>query len=591
MGFSFCRWVLVVLMSAASVAHAGGTLIYNVNGHTMAAGARVDFIAIEYSNGLIERLYTDEQSVQGSLAEHRIDGKGSTLLPGLIDAHGHISSLGASLRSVDLTGAASETEAAQRVQQFSGDDSAADQSWIQGRGWNQVLWPERQFPDRRSLDAVAPNRPVALSRVDGHAMWVNSKALALAGIDASTPDPEGGQIIRDRSGEPSGVLVDNAMDLVFEAIGVASLEAVEADIVRGLEAAAATGLTSVHDAGVSAQEVQAYRNLQAAGRLPIRVYPMLSVLDPDNDPLLAEGPFRSEDGMLHVRSVKISADGALGSRGAALHRDYSDMPDHTGLLLLSDEELSQHIGRSAQAGFQVNVHAIGDLANTRVLEKFADINQSPKIRAQRHRVEHAQILRPQDINQFAKLDVIASIQPTHATSDKNMAEDRLGASRLEGAYAWNTLLRSQARLAGGSDFPVEPANPLYGLHAAVTRTDREGEPLGGWRPEEKLSPAEALSLFTEWAAYAGHEEEFLGRLAPGFAADFVLVKDDFFAQSEQAIWQNEVLATVVAGKVSIGVPPAQCEPKTPGHAGFCATCWRAHGPPNMCLLGLGYIQA
>ena len=549
MGFSFCRWVLVVLMSAASVAHAGGTLIYNVNGHTMAAGARVDFIAIEYSNGLIERLYTDEQSVQGSLAEHRIDGKGSTLLPGLIDAHGHISSLGASLRSVDLTGAASETEAAQRVQQFSGDDPAADQSWIQGRGWNQVLWPERQFPDRRSLDAVAPNRPVALSRVDGHATWVNSKALALAGIDASTPDPEGGQIIRDRSGEPSGVLVDNAMDLVFEAIGVASLEAVEADIVRGLEAAAATGLTSVHDAGVSAQEIQAYRNLQAAGRLPIRVYPMLSVLDPDNDPLLAEGPFRSEDGMLHVRSVKISADGALGSRGAALHRDYSDMPDHTGLLLLSDEELSQHIGRSAQAGFQVNVHAIGDLANTRVLEKFADINQSTKIRAQRHRVEHAQILRPQDINQFAKLDVIASIQPTHATSDKNMAEDRLGASRLEGAYAWNTLLRSQARLAGGSDFPVEPANPLYGLHAAVTRTDREGEPLGGWRPEEKLSRAEALSLFTEWAAYAGHEEEFLGRLAPGFAADFVLVKDDFFAQFEQAIWQNEVLATVVAGKV------------------------------------------
>ncbi|MEY2909498.1 MAG: hypothetical protein RLZZ602_2021 [Pseudomonadota bacterium] len=549
MGFSFCRWVVVVLMSAASVAHAGGTLIYNVNGHTMAAGARVDFIAIEYSNGLIDRVYTDEQSVQGSLAEHRIDGKGSTLLPGLIDAHGHISSLGASLRSVDLTGAASETEAAQRVQQFSGDDPAADQSWIQGRGWNQVLWPERQFPDRRSLDAVAPNRPVALSRVDGHAMWVNSKALALAGIDASTPDPEGGQIIRDRSGEPSGVLVDNAMDLVFEAIGVASLEAVEADIVRGLEAAAATGLTSVHDAGVSAQEIQAYRNLQAAGRLPIRVYPMLSVLDPDNDPLLAEGPFRSEDGMLHVRSVKISADGALGSRGAALHRDYSDMPDHTGLLLLSDEELSQHIGRSAQAGFQVNVHAIGDLANTRVLEKFADINQSPKIRAQRHRVEHAQILRPQDINQFAKLDVIASIQPTHATSDKNMAEDRLGASRLEGAYAWNTLLRSQARLAGGSDFPVEPANPLYGLHAAVTRTDREGEPLGGWRPEEKLSRAEALSLFTEWAAYAGHEEEFLGRLAPGFAADFVLVKDDFFAQSEQAIWQNEVLATVVAGKV------------------------------------------
>jgi predicted amidohydrolase YtcJ len=335
---------------------------------------------------------------------------------------------------------------------------------------------------------------------------------------------------------------------VAAAIGTPSISDIEENLLRGLTALAATGLTSVHDAGISADELTAYKNLQQRGELPIRVYPMLWVLDPANDANLQAGPFRSADGMLHLKSVKIQADGALGSRGAALHDDYSDDPGNRGLSLLSEEALSQHIRRSAAAGFQVNVHAIGDLANTQVLDEFEALNKDPAARGLRNRVEHAQILRPVDLQRFAPLGVVASIQPTHATSDKNMAGDRLGEARLEGAYAWQTILDSGARAAGGSDFPVEPPNPLYGLHAAVARTDRDGNPLGGWRPQEKLSREASLSLFTEWAAWAGHDEDSLGRLQPGYAADFVLLRDDYFTQPEQAIWSNKVLATVVAGE-------------------------------------------
>ncbi len=539
--------LLALLFSAGTQADA--TLLYNINGYTMVEGQRQRFVAIEYDNGVVVQVYSNAESAATSTAEQRVDGQSATVLPGLIDAHGHVESYGMALSNVDLAGSRTAFEAAQKVAVFVKEGGAGDDGWIRGRGWNQVLWPDKTFPTRSALDAISKTRPIALDRVDNHALWVNSAALALAGIDRNTPDPEGGQIIRDADGEPTGVLVDNAMAAVEAAFGTASMATIEADLKRGLTALAATGMTAVHDAGISARVLTAYRNLQARKELPIRVYPMLSVLDPANDANLAAGPTRSADGMLHVRSVKISADGALGSRGAALHQDYSDSPGSRGLLLLSDEALAQHIRRSAAANFQINVHAIGDLANTRVLDEFAAINDEPEVRALRHRVEHAQIVRPVDLHRFAGLDVIASIQPTHATSDKNMAGDRLGEARLEGAYAWQTLLNQGARLAGGSDFPVEPPEPLYGLHAAVTRTDRNGDPLGGWRPQEKLSRDASLSLFTEWAAYASHEEQFLGRLAPGFAADFVLLREDYFAQPEQDIWRNEVITTVVAGEV------------------------------------------
>jgi predicted amidohydrolase YtcJ len=526
------------------------TLVYNLQGYTMLDGARVAFSALEYENGLVTAIYDDAEAAQSSTAETRINANGASLLPGLIDAHGHVSAYGAALARVDLTGSRSEEGSVERVAAFLADDAAT--GWIRGRGWNQVLWPGKQFPGRASLDAVTGDRPAALDRVDGHALWVNSAALRAAGIDADTPDPEGGQILRDPDGEPTGVLIDNAMGIVMAAIGEPSVDELEVQIERSLTALAALGLTAVHDAGISARSLQAYRNLQQQGRMPIRAYVMLSVLDPANDAMLAAGPWVSEDGMLSVRSVKISADGALGSRGAALHADYSDRPGHRGLLLLDEATLRHHMQRAAAAGFQVNVHAIGDLANTRVLDEFARINTDPEQRALRHRVEHAQILTPADIGRFKDLDVIASVQPTHATSDKNMAGDRLGEARLEGAYAWQTLFSSGARLAGGSDFPVEPAEPFFGLHAAVTRQDRDGQPPGGWRIGEALSRDKALSLFTEDAAYSAHAEDQLGRLLPGYSADFILVRDNYFSVSREELWKNQVLGTVVAGKVVFG---------------------------------------
>jgi predicted amidohydrolase YtcJ len=539
---------LVAMLLIPIAASSATTLIHNIKGYSMRDGERVSFTALEYADGKVTAIYSSEAAMAASQAGNRIDGGGATLLPGLIDAHGHVSSYAQALTSVDMTGTTSEDEAAARIAGFLEASPDAGSGWIRGNGWNQVLWDSGEFPDRASLDSVTGERPAAFSRVDGHALWVNSAALRAAGIDRNTPDPDGGQILRDADGEPTGVLIDNAMSAIRAAIGQPSVDEFEDRLELGLTALAALGLTGVHDAGISAREMQAYRNLQAQGRLPIRVYAMLSVRDPANDATLEQGPWTAADAMLSVRSVKILADGALGSRGAALHEDYSDQPGHRGLLVLDADSLRHHMQRSVAAGFQANVHAIGDRANTLVLDEFERLNQEPASRSLRHRIEHTQILRPTDIGRFKALDVIASVQPTHATSDKNMAGDRLGEERLEGAYAWQTLFESGARLAGGSDFPVEPAEPFFGLHAAVTRQDRNGEPPGGWRVGEALSRNQALPLFTEDAAYAGHAEESLGRLEPGYAADYVLVRDDFFAVSRDQLWQNRVLATVVAGK-------------------------------------------
>jgi predicted amidohydrolase YtcJ len=308
------------------------------------------------------------------------------------------------------------------------------------------------------------------------------------------------------------------------------------------------GVTSVHDAGINATEVRALQALHKKQQMPVRVYAMLNVLDPENDEYLDRGPIPDPQGMLDIVSVKISADGALGSRGAALFEDYSDEAGNKGLLLLKDEQLSLHINRAMAAGYQVNTHAIGDLANAKVLDYYEQFIAKHDSRHLRHRIEHSQILRLQDIPRFESLGVVASIQPTHATSDKNMAGDRLGEHRLRGAYVWNSLQKAGAVLAGGSDFPVEPANPMFGLHAAVTRQDRDNQPLGGWMEDQKLSRDVSLSMFTEGAAFAAHQDAKLGRLLPGYYADFILLRDDYFTVPEQDIWKNQVIATYVAGR-------------------------------------------
>jgi len=536
---------LTAFVLTAGVTHAA-TLVHNVQGYSLNQGELQQFVALEFDAGKVTRLYADLASAEASAAVTRIDGAGATLLPGLIDAHGHISSHGQALASVDLVGVTSEQQAAQRVAQFL--QQRPDSEWVQGRGWNQVLWPGKAFPAKASLDAVSDNRAVVLGRVDGHALWVNSRALALAGITAETPDPDGGQIVRDDEGQPTGVLIDNAMDQLVAVMPRPSVEQLAELQYTALEDLASYGLTAVHDAGIPASEVQAYQTLQRAGRLPVRVYAMLDVRDPANDRYLNAGPSVDEAHMLDIRSVKISADGALGSRGAALFEDYSDGPGNRGLLLHTPESLEHHMNRAVAAGFQVNTHAIGDLANARVLDLYERLNSDSKSAALRHRVEHAQILRPQDIARFPALSVIASVQPVHATSDKNMAGDRLGDGRLKGAYAWQSLLDSGARMAGGSDFPVESPNPFFGLYAAVTRQGQDGEPPGGWMPDQKMSRQDALALFTEGAAYAAHQEGVLGRLQPGYFADFILVNKDFFKVPESELWQLQVKATYVAGE-------------------------------------------
>ncbi|MEX2470283.1 MAG: amidohydrolase [Pseudohongiellaceae bacterium] len=522
------------------------TLIHNVNGYTLDGNRQLQrFVALQFSDDRVDRVFRDGESLTTTV-DHRVDGEGRTLIPGLIDAHGHVLSFGLSLLRVDLTGTGTEQEAAQRVADFS--SATTELEWIQGRGWNQVLWDSNSFPAAATLDDVVPDRPVWLTRVDGHAGWANSAAMELAGIDARTRDPNGGQIIRDEDGRATGVFVDNAMDLITQHIPPLSAEEIDYALATAMTGLAGYGLTSVHDAGAGSAVIQAYKRLVAAGPLPIRVNVMIAAGDENYELLLGQGHYRSADDTLTINSVKIAADGALGSRGAALIDDYSDMPGHRGLLLLDDERLEYFMRAAMNAGFQVNTHAIGDDANRIVLDNYEALIRETGSRALRHRVEHAQVLRFEDILRFSELGVIASMQATHATSDKNMAQDRLGEVRIQGAYAWRKLLEAGAIIANGSDFPVESPNPFWGLHAAVTRQDQSNEPPGGWFPEEQMTLEEAFASFTVDAAYAGHQEDLLGTLEPGRKADFILVDRDPFAIAPSALWQVEVEQTWVGGR-------------------------------------------
>ncbi len=534
------------LAGAATLSNAQTTLISDVHGYTINEDHQMlEFSALQFTDGKIDRIYSAGEALPQDSDIIRIDGNGRTLLPGLVDAHGHVLSYGLSLLRVDLTGTSSEEEAVARIREFQAQNGNLE--WIQGRGWNQVLWSSNEFPSASTLDEFFGDTPVWLTRVDGHAGWANSAAMDLAGVNAATQDPEGGQIIRDAEGRPTGTFVDNAMDLVTANIPQLSIEEQAFALRRSMQALAAQGLTSVHDAGISASTLQAYQLLLEEGPLPIRVNAMLAAGDPQLPELLAAGHIASADGTFTVNSIKISADGALGSRGAALIEDYSDMPGHRGLLLLDPQRMHEIMRMAMEANFQVNIHAIGDNANKIVLDNFAVLIPETGTRDLRHRIEHAQILRYEDILRFAELGVIPSMQSTHATSDKNMAQDRIGEIRIQGAYAWRKLIDAGAIIANGSDFPVESPNPFYGLHAAITRQDHDNIPEGGWFPEEKMTATEAFASFTVDAAYAGHQEDELGTLTPGKAADFILVDQDIFADSPTQIWRATVSETWVNG--------------------------------------------
>ncbi|HCA35721.1 MAG TPA: amidohydrolase [Gammaproteobacteria bacterium] len=526
-------------------AFADTTLYTNVNGYTLNSDYELlRFNAIQFTDDRVDAIFGEGEELPDD-ASKVIDGGGQTMIPGLVDAHGHVLTYGLGLLRVDLVGATTEAEAAQRVLDFAADNTELE--WVQGRGWNQVLWDSNEFPTAASLDALVSDRPVWLTRVDGHAAWANTMAMELAGINQNTEDPVGGQIIRDENSNATGVFVDTAMSYIREQIPDTSFEEQKVALIAAMKSLATYGITSVHDAGIGSSTISAYKELVADAPLPIRVYAMIAASDPLYQDRLEEGFIESDDLTFAIESVKVVADGALGSRGAALIEDYHDDPGNRGLLRYNDERLEFLMRAAMNAGFQVNTHAIGDDANMRALDNYEQLILETNSRDRRHRVEHAQILRYEDILRFAELGVVPSMQATHATSDKNMAEDRLGPVRIQGAYAWRKLLETGARIANGSDFPVEHPNPFYGLHASVTRQDQRNEPPGGWYAEENMSLIEALASFTIDAAYAGHQEGELGSLEPGKKADFIILDRDIFVVSPTELWQTQVYETWVNG--------------------------------------------
>jgi len=481
-----------------------------------------------------------------------IDLSGRFVFAGWADAHGHLEGLGEALEIADLRGATTAAEAAARLARAAASLPAG--AWAAGRAWDQNLWPGQNFPDARDLDAAVPDRPAWAERVDGHAVWVNSKALAAAGIGPETPDPPGGRIIRRADGTPSGVLVDGAVGLLRRALPEASPADRERRLLAASRACARAGLTEVQDAShYGPASIAALERLADRGELPIRVYATVSSDEEILPGFLRRGVRigRGAD-FLTVRAIKVIADGALGSRGAALESDYSDEPGKRGLLVTPPERLDAIARAAREHGWQLWVHAIGDRANRLALDAFEKAATAVPRAASggdRPRIEHAQVVAPGDIPRFAREGVIASIQPTHATSDMAWAEKRVGPKRIEGAYAWRRLKAAGARLAGGSDFPVESENPLLGFYAAVTRQDLGGNPPGGWRPEERLTRPEALALFTTDAAYAAFEEGRRGRVAPGYDADLTVLATDPMAAPAREIPGIRPALVIVGGRI------------------------------------------
>jgi len=547
-------FALVALAPAVLEAQAPADVVL-VNGNIYTVdNARPAASALAVRGGRVLFVGSDDEArVLAKESTHVIDLHGATVVPGIVDAHAHLLGLGNTLRRVNLAGSTSYEEVIDRVKAWSKDVKPGE--WILGRGWDQTRWPGREFPTHDALSRAFPNNPVVLTRVDGHALLANAKAMELARVSAGTADPEGGRIIRLSSGAPSGVFIDNAEDLIGRVIPASTRADARKAILAAITESNRWGLTGVHDAGASAETIGIYEELAKAGNYSLRNYVMLS--DPGvpgspaaiGNPYLRRGPQSAlYDGHLWVRAIKLYADGALGSRGAALLAPYADEPGNSGLPVSRPEHIRAWAEAALRGGFQVNVHAIGDRGNRVVLDAVeAALGVVPKA-DHRFRIEHAQVISPEDIPRFAKLGVIPSMQATHQTSDMRWAEARVGPQRIRGAYAWRSLLNTGVVIPNGTDFPVEEVNPLLTFHAAVTRQDPANTPAGGWYPEQRMTREEALRSMTIWPAYAAFQESMMGSLTPGKYADFVVLDRDIMRIPDTEILATRVVSTWIGGK-------------------------------------------
>jgi hypothetical protein len=535
---------MLVLVSAAANAPAD-LVVRNAHIYTSASGhPKAEALAVRGGRIVAVGAEADVKSFIGPQTKV-LDLSGLTVLPGLIDSHGHMLNLGNRLSDVDVMGTTSYDAVIAKVVERAKRTPKGE--WILGRGWDQNDWPDETMPNHAALSRAVPDHPVRLTRVDGHAALLNARAMGLAHITRDTPDPTGGKILHDPSGEPTGVLLDGARVLVSAVIPPITQPERERRLLDAMHECARLGLTMVHDAGINPEELTAYRTLLARGTFPIRINAMAYATSSLLDTVLARGPEAGD--RLILRSIKVVSDGALGSRGALLTDFYSDDPGNRGLSTFPLDRLAEIGAQALAKGLQVRVHAIGDSANHGTVDAFERaFNGQPHPEA-RWAVEHAQIVQPRDVPRFARLGIVASMQPTHATSDGPWAEQRLGPERVKWGYRWRDFLAAGVPVASGSDFPVELPNPMLGLYAAITRRDLDGKlPAGGWFPDQKLTPEEALTSFTLTGAWLAFRENDLGSLEVGKQADFIVVDRDVIAGPADQIPKAKVLRTVVGGK-------------------------------------------
>jgi len=534
------RQALLAAVAALLASPAWSTTVINhVNGLQVGADGKLQhFSALVIGNdGKIAQVIPVGMMVKLAGVDTVVDGQGKTLLPGLIDGHGHVLGLGFSALQLDLVGTSSLQDLQQRLKAYAA--AHPDSRWIVGRGWNQELWPVKNFPTAADLDAMVPDRPVVLERVDGHAVVANTAAMKAAGVSASTQAPSGGRI-------ENGLFVDNAIELVTKAIPDSTPAEYDQALAKAQDILLSYGVTGVGSMSTGLADWNAMKRAGEAGKLQVRL-----MVYADELKLLPQVPHPTGwlyGDRLRMVGIKFYADGALGSRGAALLEPYSDDPKNTGLLVSAPAHIEDVAERALASGFQVATHAIGDRGNRIVLDAYEKALQAHPTADHRFRIEHAQILNHDDIPRFAQLGVIPSMQAVHQTSDMYWAGSRLGIGRLLGAYAWRSLLNTGVVVPNGSDAPVEAVNPLFSFHSAVSREDAANWPTGGWMPEQRMTRAEALASMTIWPAYAAFQEQIMGSITPGKLADFVILDRDIMTVPEQDILGTSVLATYIGGK-------------------------------------------